>query len=131
MCARPRRSAHEFQHPPAVSARGTDAETGSEVFKQRRRQTFGEYIRELTGARNLKNAKFTNGYLLPNEVDVDLDVFGSPVMDGVASHVHTGDVVAVGHRRLRNGVVKLAKKLSEPRALSHRIGDATVLRLRG
>ena len=44
---------HEIQHPPAVSARRSDAEAGPEIFKQRRREPFGENVCELTSAWNL------------------------------------------------------------------------------
>ena len=36
-----------FQHPAAVSARRSDAETGAEILEQRRRQPLGEDIGEL------------------------------------------------------------------------------------
>ena len=96
-----------LQHPPAVSASRSDAETGTEVLEECRRQTLCKDVRKLSGAGNLENAKLTDRHLLPNEVDVDFDVFRAPVMDWIARHVHAGDVVAVGYGSLGSVAVEL------------------------
>ena len=52
---------------------------------------------------DMEHAELAEGDLLSDEVDVQLDVFGAPMMDGVGSHVDAGDVVAEddGGRRER------------------------------
>jgi len=62
------------------------------------------------------------------KVYVQLDVFGAPVMNGVARHVHGGDVVAVSNGRRRNFAVQLSEQVTKPGALRDSIGDGVVLR---
>jgi hypothetical protein len=40
----------------------------------------------------MENTNFTKGDFLMNKVNVDLDVLGLVVMDGVCSHVYSTDV---------------------------------------
>ena len=103
-----------FQHPAAVSARRSDAETGAEILEQRRRQPLG--------------AELTDGHFLTDKVDIQLDVLSPSVMDGIASHVDAGDVVAICDSRLGHGTMELAKKLPDLGAFGHCICHATVLR---
>ena len=48
--------------------------------------------------RHMENTSFTKGDLLTDEVNVDLDVFGLAVMDGVCCHVYSTDVVTEDNR---------------------------------
>jgi len=59
--------------------------------------------------------------VLPDEVDVELDVLGVLVVYGVAGHAHRRDAVAVCHRSLRDGAMELAEQMPEPDALSCRV----------
>ena len=117
-----------FQHPAAVSARRSDAETGAEILEQRRRQPLGEDIGELLCTRDLEDAELTDGHFLTDKVDIQLDVLSPSVMNGIASHVDAGDVVAICDSRLGHGTMELAKKLPDPGAFGHCICHATVLR---
>jgi hypothetical protein len=52
------------------------------------------------------DTKLADGDLFPDEVDIKLDMFGSPVMDWVPGHVHRGDIVterycSCGHRTMQ------------------------------
>jgi hypothetical protein len=77
----------------------------------------------------MQNAEFSQLNTLANEVDVQFDVLGLLVMNGVRRHVHGGDVVAVGDGGLGHATMKLAKELSEPYAFRHGIRDCPVLSL--
>jgi len=43
----------------------------------------------------MEDADITSGNVLPNEVQIDLDVLGSLMLNGVGGHVDGTDVVAV------------------------------------
>ena len=43
----------------------------------------------------MKNTDFAQGHLLMDEVDVDLNVLGTTVMNWVGCHVDSADVVAI------------------------------------
>ena len=60
----------------------------------------------------MRDTKFSNGDLLSDEVDVELYVFGSSMMDGVPGHVHRRDVVAEGQCRGGNLDEELAEKMA-------------------
>jgi hypothetical protein len=46
----------------------------------------------------MQNMNFTKRDLLTNEVNVDLDVLGPAVMNGVSYHVNSTDVVTKDNR---------------------------------
>jgi hypothetical protein len=83
------------------------AETHPEVLEGSRRQTFCENVSELTGTRNLHNAQLAEGDLVPNEVDVYLDVLGVSMMDQIPRHIHTGDVGTVSNCSFRRVTMEL------------------------
>jgi hypothetical protein len=76
----------------------------------------------------VKNPHGTHGYLLTNEVKIDLDVLRPLMLNRVGRHVDHADVVAVDKGSTAKRNVELMKKLSEPRSLSN-IGDGAVLGL--
>jgi ribosomal protein S19E (S16A) len=47
-------------------------------------------------------------------VNVELDVLGSSMMNGVLGHVYGGEVITVDGRRLVDAVMKLVEEMSEP-----------------
>ena len=51
-------------------------------------------VSELMRGGFMENPNFTKGHLLADEVNVDLDVLRSLVVDGVGCHVDGADVVA-------------------------------------
>ena len=115
--------------PTPPRSRITDAKTGTEILKQGGRKALCEDIRELTITWNLQHPKLAERHFFTDKVNVQFDVLGTSVVDGVARHVYTGDIVAVCNRGLGDIAVELAKKLSKPGALGHGIGDAAVFRL--
>ena len=42
----------------------------------------------------MEDANLSHGHLLANEVDVDLDMLGATVVDGISSHVNGANIVA-------------------------------------
>jgi hypothetical protein len=55
----------------------------------------------------VKNSNATEGNLLMNEVDVQLNVLGALMMNGVGGEVDGRHVVAEDHRSLVNGTREL------------------------
>lgn len=113
-----------------MSVRRPDAQTRSKFFKGSCGEPFGHHISELLRRRDMKDTEFAERNLLPNEVDVDLDVLGPPVMDRVGRHVDTRDVVTVDNRGFGDVHAELTEELSKPATLGDDIGDRAVLRLR-
>ena len=83
-----------------------------------------------TARREVEDAQFAKRHVFPDEVDVQLVVLRSSVVDGVLAHVDGGDVVTVGHRGAGNVAVKLAKKLPHPYAFAHGVRHGPVLGFR-
>ena len=49
----------------------------------------------------MQHTDLTHGNTIANEVEIDLDVFGTLMLDGVGGHVDGADVVAEDDRRRR------------------------------
>ena len=82
------------------------------VVEERRQQALCEDVRELARARYMKNMELAECNLLSDEMNVELDVFGPPMMNWIACHVHRRNVVAVRDRGALDVAVQLAEKLS-------------------
>jgi hypothetical protein len=78
----------------------------------------------------MKHAYLSKSNLLTDEVNIDLDVFGAAVVNGIGCHVDSTHVVAVDDRRRSNRHMEFLKKLSQPAALSNSVGHCPVLSLR-
>jgi hypothetical protein len=61
----------------------------------------------------------------PNEMNVDLHMFGALVLNGVG-HVDRTDVVTVYQGRLRQRSMQFSQELSKPSCLSNDISNSTV-----
>ena len=77
----------------------------------------------------MKNPNLTERHLLTNKVDVDLDVLRAAMLNRVAGHIDSTDVIAEDNSRGRERTMKLEKKLTKPAALSHGMSHGSVLRL--
>jgi hypothetical protein len=75
----------------------------------------------------MKNTNVVKGRLLPNEVDVRLDVLGAPMMNRVGGEVDHRDIITVDQGGIGDGNRELAKKLSELGDLGDSVGDGAVL----
>jgi hypothetical protein len=98
--------------PPTVSRWIADAETGPEHDKRRRKHAFRHHVSELLSTWNMEDAQLSGGDTLPDEVNVDLDVFRPPMVNRVAGHIHSRDIVTVCHSGLRDAAVELIEELS-------------------
>ena len=104
-------------------------EVGPEVEEDTRRQPFGEDIGELRARWDMEDAHLAKRHTLPDEVQVDLHVFCTLVLDRVRGEIRRTDVVTVDHSSTRRWATELVEKLSKPCALSNSVGHATILRL--
>ena len=77
----------------------------------------------------MKNSNVTESNMLTYEVNVQLNVLGATMMNGVGGEVDSGDVVTEDNGGLVNRTSKLRKELSKPGALGNCIGDSTILGL--
>ena len=111
------------------SVRHRNAEIGSEIFEQRRREAFREDVGELARTGNMQNADVADADLLSHEVDVELNVLRPLVMNWVARHVCGRNIVAEHKRGLGDAVVKLTEQGTKPCALGDCISDASVFSL--
>jgi hypothetical protein len=60
----------------------------------------------------MKNADVAKRHLLPDEVNVDLDMLGATVLNWVRSHVDCTDIITKDNGRSVKGMMKLLEELS-------------------
>ena len=77
-----------------------DAKTGPEFLERRRRQAFGHDVGKLLGGGNVQNTNMAKSHLIPNKMDIKLNVLGVTMMNLVGGEVDGGDIVAVDDRGL-------------------------------
>ena len=77
----------------------------------------------------MEDPNITNSNPVVNEVQVDLHMLRSLMLNGVGGEVHDAEVVAVDERALGERTVELRQELSEPGRLRHAVSDSPVLRL--
>jgi hypothetical protein len=93
--------------PTVETLATTDIDTGPKLLKHRRRKPLGEDVDELRGGRNVKDTNISNGDVLANEVEVNLDMLRALMLDGVGGEVDDADVVAVDQGAPRQRTVDL------------------------
>ena len=62
-----------------------DTKTRPKLSKQLYKKALSHGVSILMQARNTKNTNFSQGDLLADKVDVDLDMLGATMMDGVGA----------------------------------------------
>jgi nucleoside-triphosphatase THEP1 len=77
----------------------------------------------------MKNANFTSGDTLVDEVKIDLHVLCALMLHKIGGHVDHADVITVDEGGALEGAVELLKKLMEPGSLGHIVGHRAVLGL--
>ena len=77
----------------------------------------------------MKHSDLAHGNTIANEVEVDLDVFGALMLNGVRRHVDGADIVAEHDRSRRSGSMKLVEELTDPTSLGDGVSHSTVLSL--
>ena len=76
----------------------------------------------------MKNSKITNGNPLPDEVEINLNMLGSLMLNRVGGHVDSADVVTIDQRGALRSSMKLKEKLVQPSGFGNTIGHYTILR---
>ena len=87
---------------PASSRRGslTDSKTGPKINKQLYRKTFSHDVSKLKRGRHMKNPDLSQGNLLANKMNINLNVLRSPMTNWIGSHVNCTDIVIIDDRSL-------------------------------
>lgn len=106
--------------------RRTNMKTGPEISKQLRGETLGHDIGKLMRRGQMKDTNLPKRNLLPNKVDVNLDVFGPFVLYWIGRHVDGADVVTIDNSGGGEWGVKLLKELPQPTTLHNGVGDSSV-----
>ena len=75
----------------------------------------------------MKNPNLSQGDLLTDEVNVNLNVLRATMMNGVGYHVDSADIVVVDNRRRSNGNMELLQELAQPATLGHHMSNSIVL----
>lgn len=75
----------------------------------------------------MENPNLTKSHLFADEMNVDLDVFCSLVVDGIGRHVDGADVVAEDNSGGGQLDVELLEQLSKPAALGHNVSHSSIL----
>jgi hypothetical protein len=71
----------------------------------------------------------TDGNAFQDEVEVDLDMLCTLVLNGIGGEVDGTDVITVDESALRQRSMELLEELLEPTSFSHVIGHDTILNL--
>jgi hypothetical protein len=71
----------------------TNAQTVPEIQEELRGEPFGHDVGELQRRGDMENPYLTERHLLPDKVDVDLDMLSTAVLNRVRGHVDCTDVV--------------------------------------
>jgi hypothetical protein len=74
-------------HPQNLIVGGTNVQTGPELCKDRGRKTLGEYIGVLWWRYNMKDTNVTTSNTFPQEVEFNLNVLGTLMLNRVGGHV--------------------------------------------
>jgi hypothetical protein len=106
-----------------------NVETGAKFWKHRSEQTLLKDVRELGGHRYMYNTDITDGNTFPDEVEIDLDMLCTLVLNGVGGEVDDTDVIVVDESALWRRSMELMQELPKPTSFIHAIGHSTILSL--
>jgi hypothetical protein len=90
--------------PPKPQLATGYVEAGPELREGRGRKTLCEYVSELGGGRYKENPNITNSHPVTNEVQVNLHMLRTLMLNRVGGEVHGADVVAVDGVLLVSGL---------------------------
>ena len=74
----------------------------------------------------MKDADSSKCHSFSNEVKINLNEFGTLMLNGVGRHVDGADVVTIDQCGMRLGCMQLSKQLAQPGGLSDGIGHNTI-----
>ena len=86
-----------------------NGQAGPKLLKQRGRKTLGENVNVLRRRRNVKNPNVTEGNLLSNKVEIDLNVLRPLMLYWIAGEIDSTDIIAID----QSGTARRALKLKE------------------
>ncbi|XP_047085243.1 abscisic acid 8'-hydroxylase 3-like [Lolium rigidum] len=89
-------------------------------------QSFSKNVGVLQGGGNMENAHSTKSNLLTDEMDIQLNVFGSPVMYWIGRHVYCTEIIAINNGGCMNRTVQLLKYMANPTSFSNTGGHGTI-----
>ena len=75
----------------------------------------------------MQNPNLAKRNLVTHKVNVNLDVFGTAVLNRVGGHVHCADIITKNNRGSSQGMMELCKKLTDPTALGNSVSDNPIL----
>jgi len=77
----------------------------------------------------VQDADFTEGDSFSNEVQVDLNMLGSLMLNRVGGEVNGADIITVDHCNTTEWAVKLYQKLAQPAGFGDSIRDCSIFLL--
>ena len=77
----------------------------------------------------MEHPNLSQGNLVADEVNVNLDVLRATMEDMISSHIDSPNIVAVHDGRRSNRCMELLKKLTKPTALADGMRNRAVLSL--
>jgi hypothetical protein len=78
----------------------------------------------------MNNPKFAESHLLAHEVNVQLNVFRSSMMNWIGRHIHCRYIVTEDHCSLGERRAEFVEELPQPDAVSDGISNSTIFSLR-
>jgi hypothetical protein len=91
-----------YSTPSRSRSGASDAKTGPKTLEGRGRKTLHHHIGELLIGGYMENTNTTKSDVLPNEVNVELDMLRPAMMNRISREVDRGDIVTVDNRGLGN-----------------------------
>jgi hypothetical protein len=74
---------YQLTRPRSLIVGTTDVQAGSELREDCRGKPFGEDVYILGGSRHMENTDITESHPIPNKVQINLNVLGALMLDGV------------------------------------------------
>jgi hypothetical protein len=74
---------YQLTRPRSLIVGTTDVQAGSELREDCRGKPFGEDVCILGGSRHMENTDITESHPIPNKVQINLNVLGALMLDGV------------------------------------------------
>jgi hypothetical protein len=76
----------------------------------------------------MKHTNIADLHLVPNKMNVHLNVFRTAVLDWIGGEVHHGNIVAVDDHRPINGLMEILQELTNPTTFSNNMSNSTIFR---
>jgi hypothetical protein len=90
------------------------------------RKALGHDVSKLARGRDMKNTNLAQSHFLADEVNVNLNVLRSSMVNRISSHVNNTDIVTKDKRSLGERNMKLLKKLAQPATFSNNVGNCPI-----